>query len=1276
MLKRIFLVSLAVLVTCLIILTTMYLVIDDATLVSWARERLADATGIEISSQEPIHLSRTLSPTLSARDLLIRDPANGSRIETSELTLQISLPALVLGRLEILQLRIGETRVETVTTETDQTDLITLLREIDALPLRPVLRNLEVEQITLVREDQEKQLPELQVGQLEFRHAADKDVIMVLRGLELDGHALDIQVEFPPLHRIVQDGKAPFTATVRYQVIELKSQGLVDLDAEPNTLSATLDVNVENLDRLSTGTENLVIPGSLTATARLSGTTGQLSMQDLKASWKGPKQSTITLEGSLGKLLQLEQAALQLEANLVKPDWLLLLFPDDMKSTQNIELSTHISGSAETLLLEDFRLRMLSAEGLAQLLTGKLEVDQAITQPELANLNLEYGFSAPTTIAARALLFPGVPEFGKIKGRVKVHSTRGNPSLEDVEVTTRDEKGIRVRLTGNIASFPLESDISNDGYDLAVHIAADNTQIIAERMGIEVPLGDPLSADFRIEGSTNSLRLEKIAVTAGTKKKVQLQANGHLHFGSWDKVDPVTDMNLDLRLSSRDTPLLAKLLRQQSLPELGSLLAKAQVRSQSGKHRINNIRINTTSDAPLYVELKGVAGKLVILPEISIDGIRLEANAKAQDVSVLQSVLKTDYRIPAIGPVQSSAAVTGSSEALSIDKFSIDAGESPVLRVHAQGPLGRVAATDGWRLKGTDILLNASAPGSQAFAEKLGYLIPELGPISARATINDKDKTLGIETANLTVGESDKPVIRVTGLIDSFLDPGTGHWSVVLDISGRELAAMITDETLPDLADLSGKAIISDADGSLGIDSLEIRSNKPDLLTIDIHGNFRDFHNPETLSLDGKVTARDMKLLGSLIGVEMLPLGPVQWDTRISQREKNLVLTSSLVAEKTRIDADILGVLSATPPLFKGTIKADSMFISDHVEDLTKSAKQRRKEKKKKTRKDKKAAEDSGETPIFSRTPLNIDWMRKVDLDIDIDVASFDRKYALADSGKVRVVLKSGKLSTDPFHFNYGKQSLDLSLQLDVNNTPSLAFRASAEDLNLWEHLDLEAGKHGLYPYMHVDIDLNASGNSEHELASSANGKLFVSMEHGMIQRDMMNFLFVDIIGWATTRVSKDKYEKINCGLADLSLDDGVVSTRAFLIDTDDVTITGEGTIDLGKETIDYVMLPKKKSRIIAKAEPVKITGELDDPSITALPLKSAAATYGSLIFGPIVFAGVFASQEILGKLNQKRTKGKESACDRYKEAYEARLGSRRDTGPETSSGKGQATKQ
>jgi uncharacterized protein involved in outer membrane biogenesis len=335
------------------------------------------------------------------------------------------------------------------------------------------------------------------------------------------------------------------------------------------------------------------------------------------------------------------------------------------------------------------------------------------------------------------------------------------------------------------------------------------------------------------------------------------------------------------------------------------------------------------------------------------------------------------------------------------------------------------------------------------------------------------------------------------------------------------------------------------------------------------------------------------------------------------------------------------------------------MFISDHVEKFARSARERRKQKKAAEKKEtKKITEDSDDHQIFSRTPLNIASLRQFDLDIDIDVPRFNPKYALADSGNARIVLKSGKLSIDPLRLNYGDKSLDARLQLDSNNTPSLTFTASALDLNPWRHLGTQDDRLASGANLHIDVDVNTTGNSAHELASAAEGKVFVSMEYGRINYELLDLLFVDVIGWAANKMSKDKYKKINCGVADFTINDGVVATRAFLIDTDDYTVTGEGTVDLGQETVDYVMLPKKKSRVVVKAEPVKITGKLSDPDISALPIKSAAATYGSLIFGPVVFAGVFASQEILGRLNKKRSEGKETPCEKYKDAYEAMLAS------------------
>jgi hypothetical protein len=99
-------------------------------------------------------------------------------------------------------------------------------------------------------------------------------------------------------------------------------------------------------------------------------------------------------------------------------------------------------------------------------------------------------------------------------------------------------------------------------------------------------------------------------------------------------------------------------------------------------------------------------------------------------------------------------------------------------------------------------------------------------------------------------------------------------------------------------------------------------------------------------------------------------------------------------------------------------------------------------------------------------------------------------------------------------------------------------------------------------------------------------------------------------------------------------------------MDTDDITIAGEGTVDLGREQVDYTFIPRKKSRLILKAEPVHIKGALNDPSIEAIPVKSAALTFGTLIFAPYVFAGIVAADYVHDKLDD--SDGDTSICAQY----------------------------
>jgi uncharacterized protein involved in outer membrane biogenesis len=234
--------------------------------------------------------------------------------------------------------------------------------------------------------------------------------------------------------------------------------------------------------------------------------------------------------------------------------------------------------------------------------------------------------------------------------------------------------------------------------------------------------------------------------------------------------------------------------------------------------------------------------------------------------------------------------------------------------------------------------------------------------------------------------------------------------------------------------------------------------------------------------------------------------------------------------------------------------------------------------------------------------------------------------------------LNSGHLSVKPATIVYPKGQTDLDLQFDGREArPHFSFKMSGENLDPWRGLNVAGSAAGSEldtkgAELDLDIWLAASGKSRHELAANMAGDIYITMKHGKISQSKLNLLFVDLVGWVAD-YAKQRFVDVNCAIADYKIRRGVVDTNAFFIDTKNITIAGEGTIDLGNEQIDYAFIPKKKSRIIARAEPVTLKGPLNDPAVKAIPVKSAALTFGTLIFAPYVFAGMVATEYATDKL-------------------------------------------
>jgi hypothetical protein len=458
-----------------------------------------------------------------------------------------------------------------------------------------------------------------------------------------------------------------------------------------------------------------------------------------------------------------------------------------------------------------------------------------------------------------------------------------------------------------------------------------------------------------------------------------------------------------------------------------------------------------------------------------------------------------------------------------------------------------------------------------------------------------------------------------------------------LHLDGHRFAAFADFDKLADLGALTGQVKISDSDGTLGIDSLQMESAQPELLSLKVNGSFDNFKDPSTWLVNSSLTARDLQLIGALFDREWPAIGPVQLDSQIRKSGKGKEFDITLTAGETEVETKLNTLFDTTPMRINGTIKAKKMLVYELFE------KEREGKKKKPKKKE----------PVFSREPIDLGWLKKVDVDVAIEVESFAKEEFLANSAQFQVKVKSGVLSISPARFVYAKGKLDMDLELDAREHPRLSFKAFGKDLDPRRALDIEGYKEELKAEMSIDLSFSTSGLTPHEMAANSQGSIYITMQNGKLAAPLADLVFWDVAGWAWKKATDQRYYDITCGVADYSIDKGVISTKVFILDFKDITVTGGGTIDLGGEKVEYFFVPKKKSlKIIQKADPVNIEGPLNDPKVSTLPWKSAAITaakVGGIIFAPFIFIPLTAADYLAGQVTIKDGK---SACLEYQKAH------------------------
>ena len=177
---------------------------------------------------------------------------------------------------------------------------------------------------------------------------------------------------------------------------------------------------------------------------------------------------------------------------------------------------------------------------------------------------------------------------------------------------------------------------------------------------------------------------------------------------------------------------------------------------------------------------------------------------------------------------------------------------------------------------------------------------------------------------------------------------------------------------------------------------------------------------------------------------------------------------------------------------------------------------------------------------------------------------------------------------------------------------PRITVKLTAEDmaakdilLYLHEHPALEG-------QVNIVLDMHSRGQSSRELAANLSGEFGVAVENGRIKRGV-EMIASDALDLLFTGPTKDTYTNLNCMIGRLEFEKGVGTIQILYLDTPGVRVRGFGSINLASETVDIVIEPISKRRLFRYSSPVRIKGQLGDPSVSKIPASEAAILAGQL---------------------------------------------------------------
>jgi hypothetical protein len=236
---------------------------------------------------------------------------------------------------------------------------------------------------------------------------------------------------------------------------------------------------------------------------------------------------------------------------------------------------------------------------------------------------------------------------------------------------------------------------------------------------------------------------------------------------------------------------------------------------------------------------------------------------------------------------------------------------------------------------------------------------------------------------------------------------------------------------------------------------------------------------------------------------------------------------------------------------------------------------------------------------ILPDTPINLPKFEAANVHLRYRAGQIRGQAMPLDNIDVALELVDGALTLRPLRFGVGRGEIVAELALTPRDEGQVHAIADVQ----FRRVDISrimqsAGSQG-GGALNGRARLDGTGRSTAQLLGRGSGSLELSTSGGNLSALLIDLSGLRIGSALLSALGIPGRTEIECFVANLTLERGVLNTRALLLETDSALISGRGTIRLDREAIDYELRSEaKRFTIAALPTSIAISGPFSGPSI------------------------------------------------------------------------------